>query len=532
MAWRRWVLGALVVGAAGSGCSVIVDGAEHQCDIDADCQARGLPANATCSPDHVCVGPGGACTTNAQCGAQNGGQPAICRASDHTCVPLLSSDCERVIGPWDNDSAVVLGSILSLKGTNQSSGVAEINSVELAMGDFTNSVVGLPGGTGDKPRPLVVVSCDDSSDNDTAVRSANHLVDVGVPAIIGPDSSGLVTAVINSVTIPAKVLLISPAATSATLTGVSPYFWRTSPSDTIQAVPIRFSVNELETAFKAQHNVSQVKLAILYKDDAYGNGLFGSVTQNLTLNGKAVSNPSNAGAFLPLQYKSDGSNLPDVVASVLQFEPSIIAVFGTNEGITGVVDPVEQAWGALSGSPPLPLYMLSDGGEVTELTDACATSTAGLRTRVRGTVPGTNNALFQAFSLRYQGKFGSPASVFGMAGSYDSLYLLAYAITSLGTAPVDGTGVSQGMAKMVGGGPIDVGPSTIKTAFQALGSGNAIDINGASGPLDFDLTAHEAPSDIDVWCVGLDGSSNPVFVSSGRAYDSQTGQMTGTFKCP
>ena len=92
--------------------------------------------------------------------------------------------------------------------------------------------------------------------------------------------------------------------------------------------------------------------------------------------------------------------------------------------------------------------------------------------------------------------------------------------------------MAAGLDKMIGGIAIDVGTGQMQTAITTLEGGAAIDINGASGPLDFDLNAHEAPSDIDVWCVQLDGSNNPQFEDSMRSYDSKSGQMVGTYSCP
>jgi hypothetical protein len=92
--------------------------------------------------------------------------------------------------------------------------------------------------------------------------------------------------------------------------------------------------------------------------------------------------------------------------------------------------------------------------------------------------------------------------------------------------------LSNTFAKMVGGQATNVGAAGIKAAFQVLQSGNAIDINGASGPLNFDLTKHEAISDITVWCISKDGSGNPIYAASGRFYDSSTQKMSGTFSCP
>ena len=516
---------AILLGSGGLACSLIVQTSGVQCNIDSDCAARGFDAGgaAIVCIQNACVGPGvgGPCSTTAECVTRAAGQPAICRQDTKECVNLLSQDCANVYGDYQSDDAIVLGSILSLKGSNASSGQSELQSAELAIDDFTQTIVGLPGSADGRPRPIALVECDDSSDDTVAQRSATHLVnDVGVPAILGPDSSGTDTAVINNVTIPKQVLLISPAATSATLSGISQYFWRTSPSDNIQAVPLRLSVGEIATAA----SISTIKLAILYKNDSYGTGLYTAVTSTLQINGAGVGDPSNAGNFKPVSYKADGSDLGTAVGQITGFAPNIVALFGTNEVISSGLDAIEAAG-------VHPYYLVSDGGEVQELIDE-VTAQPTIRTRVRGTVPGTNNPLFQSFALKYQGKYQAPADVFGMAGSYDSIYLMAYAIASLGSAPASGTGMANGMDKMVGGVPIDVGTSQMQAAINALKGGGAIDINGASGPLDFDLTQHEAPSDIEVWCVVLDGKGNPSFLPSGRSYDSAQQKMVGTYQCP
>src|SRR5207302_5223952 len=109
-----------------------------------------------------------------------------------------------------------------------------------------------------------------------------------VPAIIGPGGSGIVTSVINNVTIPGGVLVISPSATSTSLSGVSPLFWRTSPSDVVQAIAMQDQVGAIETLFKQQNpTFTKVKLAIAYQNNAYGQGLFSALTSGLTLNGLA-----------------------------------------------------------------------------------------------------------------------------------------------------------------------------------------------------------------------------------------------------
>src|SRR5262249_29107332 len=130
---------------------------------------------------------------------------------------------------------------------------------------------------------------------------------------------------------------------------------------------------------------------------------------------------------------------------------------------------------------------------------------AGLGPRVRGTTPFTTSPLATAFFTRYAAAYPGPPTptlLFGMAGAYDIVYLLAYATVAELGKPVTGATLNDGMKAVVGGTTkIDVGPNGLSTAFQVLSSGNKIDFSGASGPLDFDVTTGEAPSDVDIWCV-------------------------------
>ncbi len=512
-------------------CSLIVNQNQVQCHTDTDCNVFDAAGPITCFQS-VCVGPGTGppCTTNAECMTRAGNAPAICRKDSHQCVALLSQECIKVYGDPSDDNAIVLGGLFTLSGVNQASGTARMQSIELAADDFKQTIVGLPGGTGGLPRPLVFVECDDGSDNTIASNAATHLFNVGVPAIIGPGGSGIATAVIQNVTDPKGIFVISPSATSTSLSGINPLFWRTAPSDTVQAIAMQDQVSALETLFKTQYpTITKQKLAIVYQNNTYGIGLSTAVSTGLMLNGVLATDTSNNGFFFPIQYDATTLDPTAAAAQVVSDQDNILVGIGTTEIITKFLTPVETNW---SGTAPArPVYLFSDAGEKPELLTAVTGNTA-LRQRVRGTVPGTNNPLFQAFNLQYQGKYGAAANVFGMAGAYDSVYLIAYGIVSLGSAPITGNALSGAMSKMVGGQLSPVGAANMKAAIQVLQSGNAIQINGASGPLHFDLSLHEAKSDITVWCISTDGSGNPIFVSSGRYYDSPTGSMKGTFSCP
>jgi len=521
-----------LIGAAAS-CSLIVQRDGVQCSIDADCAKRGPAfAGSVCSPDRVCVMAQPMCKQNSDCATQ----PAVC--NKNACVPLLTAECDHIIpapapATISND-AIVIGTIFSLKGTNASSGSARTNSAELALFEIARDVVGLPATTMQaKPRPLIALACTDTAMDGTDVsqKAAQHLVDAGIPAVIGPGSSGLVTTVAQNLTIPNGIFLITPSATATSLSGLSPLVWRTSPSDAFQAKALTPSIAEVEAAYRVANMLpmtTKTKLYIAYKSDAYGSGLFNLVSMTAMINGLSVNDAMNMGNFKALSFMPNATDLTPVVNDILAFKPHLIVMFGTTEVITLAMSPVEKMWPAMT---PRPAYILSDGGHKPELL-TLVTGNDPLRLRIRGTIPGTSSAIFGGFRNRYTSKFtGAFPDVFGMAGAYDSAYLVALTMTALAAAPITGGGMADQMKKMIGGTAFVFGQDKTLDAFNTLLANKNLAVHGASGPLNFDLAQHEAPSDIDVFCI-TNQMGTPFFTSSGRYYDATTQKMAGVFNCP
>lgn len=515
-------------------CSFIVQRDGVQCGNDGDCTGRGGEfATSRCDMmQNICIA---ACKVNADCKMQ----PAVCNANQ--CVQLLSPECDRTIPAVTtvDDNTILLGGLFSLQGTNASSGIARVNSVDVAIANITRDVVGLPGGAGGKPRPLVAVVCTDTDamNVDVSARAAQHLIDIGAAAIMGPGSSGLVLSVAKNVTMPKGEFLITPSATTTQLTGLSPLVWRTAPSDEIQSRALSASVGELEAKYRVDNAIpmmTPIKLAIVYKNDSYGSGLFNSVAGKANLNGVPVTDNANAMNYKGIQFDPTLKDFASIVTDLANFKPNIIALFGTTEVVESILKPLEASWPMMVLRPA---YLISDGGKKAELLGAVAANPP-LRLRIRGTVPGVvenTNQLFKLFRLAYQSRFQStmacPSSmcpdIFGMAGAYDSVYLVSLAIASLGAQPVTGDGIAAGMTKLTGGAKYQIGMDKLQDALNSVAGGKMLDVDGASGPLDFDNAAHEAPSDIQVWCV-----SNGDFYSTGRYYNAATKVMSGVFSCP
>src|SRR5690606_23052216 len=140
------------------------------------------------------------------------------------CTPLLSPNCTEVIGDYAAEDAIILGFMYRLTGStlNQRIGGGHQCSLEYAHKVFTDNVGGLPNPAGGAARRVAVVICDTAADGGQArIAAAEHLVEtVGVDGIIGPGFSDDVVDVTTSVTAPAGVLGLSPAAGAISLLGL------------------------------------------------------------------------------------------------------------------------------------------------------------------------------------------------------------------------------------------------------------------------------------------------------------------------
>ena len=306
---------------------------------------------------------------------------------------------------YEDDDAIVLGSILSLKGTNASSGQAELNSAALALDDFPNTVVGLPGrrrrqAAPARPRRVRRLG----RRRRRPQRSATHLVsDVGVPAILGPDSSGLVTGVINNGDHPDQGAAHQPRGDERDALGhVAVLLAHVAVGQHPGGAPRGLSVGEIATAPRPQRRSSSPSST---RTTPTAAGSSRRSPSTLQINGVAVGDPLNAANFKPVQYpRQRGGPRERGRADLLGFRPEHRRALRHERG--RVADPVAARDGVADGGHPAAAAVLPRSPTAARCR-SCSTrarATIRLRTRIRGTVPGTNNALFQAFSLQLPGQ--------------------------------------------------------------------------------------------------------------------------------
>lgn len=431
----------------------------------------------------------------------------------------------------------MLGVLAPLTSDQASTGRAIFNASLVAVGEITNAKNGIPSPVaGGRSRPLAFVPCDQINDEAAAT---DHLVNtLKVPAIIGPQFSGTLKRIAGTTT-SGHTLLFSPSATASDIGALNDngLVWRTAPPDSLQAKAIAGLVAtrvepQVRTDLGDTGATAQLKLAVLHKSDSYGTGLEGDIRNVVQINGAALSstNPN----YQPFNYgdpDTDGAGLDAridaSVASVAAQAPHIVIIIGTVEVATKVLPKLEAAWKEPSYKPR---YIVTDGVQTPELLTA-APGGSDLAKRLLGTVPGTQSKQYADFLQRYRSdsRFTTTSpDVFGTAGAYDATYMLAYSILAAGDQPLTGELLAQGFGKLVSGDPIDLGSGdSLNKAFDVVGSGGSININGASGPLDFDLKTGDCTSDIQIWCIA---STNKI-VNTGE-FLGASGALSGTFSCP
>jgi ABC-type branched-subunit amino acid transport system substrate-binding protein len=488
------------------------------------------------------------CTAQ-ECTTKNGGEPSVC--VEGACVKLKTDECTAVYGPADNDDAIVIGSLFSTRGTDALNGIPRERAAALAVKEL-NAVGGIYTADGCGRRPLVYVACDDSNAliNPSDLpdggkydrkKAAQHLTgELKVAGILGGMNTNNTLAA-TAFTFPTQTALFPPSASAVSLTQQdggkvdgTPLIWRLSAGDDYQVRAMIEVGNEVATLI---NKPTTMKVAILYRDDAFGIGGANEMMAKLTVNGKAWSDPANASLVFERKYPIVGDIPATVVADTYTFMPDLIYYFGQGEFSKGFLAPYEDKIKASGGTKPQ--YVTTKSGQRQDALDVMSTRLdVNIKSRFRGTSDFIITPLMQSFfNIRYKAEHpDTPALLAGMPNSYDGAYLLAYAIQA--TKPsyerVAGVDVAKSVSKLIVGTPVDVGPSSVQAALEGLRSGGTIDFNGTSGPFDYDPTTGNLPGDFATWCVKTDPNTSQLTYENvtGQVWHYADGKLQGTFVCP
>jgi len=490
----------------------------------------------------------GDCTTNQECtdrlsesamgeaGANSVVAAACIKSPIPHCVKLLSEDCDGITGDYTNEQAIFVGSLFSTKGPTAATNLQRQRAAALGI-EQINTAGGVPGGnTSANPRPLVMVSCDESTN---LVRAASHLVnELHVPAIVGPNTSQDTLDVSTKVSVPGGTVVMSPTGVASSIAALSDndLTWLMVPSD-VQRAPLMINqIGVLETQLKADRAVKVIKLGIVFRNDALGIGTR-TALNDLMINGKSLAGNENV-QISP--YNGADADQQALVDKYLSFLPDIIVLAGTAESITKVLVPLEAQWpknGSEQDLTPRPYYVLIDSNRVPELTAAATNNTHDLAKRVRGTGLNsgptgsdsavTYNGFLVDYGVRYNGESAMNAS--GTGPAHDAAYAIGLALAATHTEPVTGASVAAGLRRLAGGPTkIEATGTNVLPAFQKLAAGEKITAIGTFGALDWDANGAVLGGTLEMWCIG-GTAAKPAYASSGLLFDLKTQTISGTY---
>ncbi|MEA3238553.1 MAG: ABC transporter substrate-binding protein [Candidatus Bipolaricaulota bacterium] len=377
---------------------------------------------------------------------------------------------------------IKIGSLMSLTGALAPYGPPIANGAKLAV-EQINAAGGVLG------KQLELVIRDTGTSPDLGRDAASKLVQLDhVQAIVGALSSG-VTIAASSVTIPAEVVLISPASSSPAIPALNDndYVFRTVVSDAVQGVVMaRLAVM-----------LNYSKVSVIYVNNAYGKGLADVFKETFESLGGAVP------ASVP--YEENKASYRGEVEKVTTGEPDTVFIVGYPiDGNKQIVEAVEAGY---QGK-----FLFSDGmkGEGVAPGPACASAdNPGPIEGAYGTVA---SAGFQAaqFDVDYADAFG-PSTVPYNYQAYDAVMLIALAMERAGDT--SGQSIRDNLRAVANPAGEKIYYGEWSKAVALLKAGKEINYEGVSGVVDFKDNGDVAGG-ITIWKI-KDCQVVPVLTVSG-----------------
>jgi branched-chain amino acid transport system substrate-binding protein len=307
--------------------------------------------------------------------------------------------------------------------------------------------------------------------------------------------------------------------------------FRTTLGENVYSVPVTLLVPGVIEPKLVRAGVigarDAMRVALIRSDSTADLSVADQVFAGLRFNGKsALENGDKFRQFVVADLEHPGESL----AAVVQFRPHVIVFSETAEMAVPIVEPIENAWRKDVTYRP---YWVSESSLVGEDFFRFIGSSAERRRRFFGVAPASTTMANARLTMRYNEVFHAnlpPAE--SPAASYDAFYVLAYAAIASGGRT--GPELAGAIGKLIPpGAPIDVGPTQILPAVDALRSAGRFDLGGIMTRLDFDLETGDAKGDLVVTCVGIDETGRAHDgVDSGVRYDSKTGTLVGSLSCP
>jgi len=343
---------------------------------------------------------------------------------------------------------IKMGIILGFTGPIESLTPGMRDGAQLAWKEASDSKMLLGGKT------IVSITADSTCvDAAAATAAAERLITSdNVVAIMGPDCSGVTTAVANNVGVPNGVVMISPSATSPALSTIEDkgYFFRTAPSDARQGVVLSNIV--------MGRGIKEV--AITYTNNDYGKGLAESFGNAFKAAGGTIT--------ITAAHEDGKADYSAEVAALSASGAKELVVFGyLDQGGKGIVQTSVDT-GAFER------FIFADGMIGQAIVDAIGDDLVGSF----GTAPGGDNDGAAMFLKIAAGTVAGDGKGPFDGHSYDAGAIIALAMQAAGSA--DRAAIQSKVMEVANEPGEKINPGEIGKALKILADGGQINYEGAT----------------------------------------------------
>jgi len=358
-----------------------------------------------------------------------------------------------------------IGATLSLTGSYATFGPPISNAAAMAVEQM--NAAGWKVGDCSK---LEYIVRDDQTQPSVGVDAARRLVDLdGVPAIVGPITSGVAGPILSSVTVEKGVLMVPAASSSPTFTEMARegklngLFYRVLPSDALQAV----------AAAKIAWDAGHRKIAVVNLNNDWGNNLSKQFVATFKAMGGQVTGQVTYNAEQP-SYRAE-------VNKALEGKPDSAYIAAS------VIDgsKILRDWISLGGTQKFVFPLGLNDAKLIEQIGEQYLKDAWFVTP-GAALPNSRAVFYETYEKRYNLEAGKGPGP-GRDSGYDAAALISLAMMAAKDYK-NGKAIAAAMGKVTdpNGTTINATVEDYKKAVQILGEGKTIRYVGATGAMTYD----------------------------------------------
>ena len=426
------------------------------------------------------------CKSDVDCGSASACNKGYCLTLPPNC---RREEAGGMVKAFERSDRIPIAALLPLTdmGVADDSELQGVNAMRLAISEVNDH-------TGLKSRVFGLFVCDTGRvEVTTKAQTAWMVENLQVPAILTSGSGQTQIVAKHPARLDAGTMIISATATSPSL--VSTFknegnVWRVAPPDTLQA---RALANLIKSDFP---DAGATRIDVVFEKSDYGDGFGQPLADDLL----ALGFSNGRLDFFP----GDTNSQTMVINGLANDSPKATVLIAFPSDVRDLITRAK-------GFPSL----TRAGGHRWYLTDAAkdpavlTSATLSELDQTLGTAPAQGaGGAFVSFRDSFRLRYGiDPNSFSYTSHSYDAMWLVmlssAFAQSAGG---LTGPRLGQGMSKLSAGGPsTPVRADKWTEASNILLQGSSINIEGASGPLDFDADAGVPSAPYEVWQVSDGG---------------------------